>query len=345
MSFTDTIYEKLRRHPKRIVFPDGDDARVIWAAQEFYRQRLGVPVLLGNRDVVRAVAESHGIRLDHVMILDPETASDMPMFCRYVEKLERYRRMGLRDAREILLNRNYFAAAMLQHGVVDGLVGGVSTYSGSLLRPLIQLVKPQAHAEVISSCTIVELPERRQFGDKGVLFFADCAVVPEPTMHQLAVIAVEAGMLARQVFGTTPRVAMLSYSTKGSAQKPDTQKVAGATELARALAVRLGVEMEIDGEMQADTALAPDVARVKAAASPVAGRANVLIFPNLDSGNIGLKLVQYLGGAQIYGQIITGLTRPAAELSRGTVKEDIVKIAAVIGLQAVEYRKLYPLES
>ncbi|MCX7713284.1 MAG: phosphate acyltransferase [Chthoniobacterales bacterium] len=342
MSFTDSIYEKLRRHPKRIVFPDGDDPRVLWAAQEFYRLRLGVPILLGNKEVVHAVAEAHSIRLDHVMIIDPETASDMPMFCRYVEKLERYRKMGLKDPREILLNRNYFAAAMLQHGVVDGLVGGISTYSGSLLRPLIQLVKPLDHAEVISSCTIVELPNKPNIGDNGVLFFADCAVVPEPTMHQLAVIAVEAGLLARQVFGTKPRVAMLSYSTKGSAQKPNTQKVAGATELARALAKRLGVEMEIDGEMQADTALAPDVARVKSVISPVAGNANVLIFPNLDSGNIALKLVQYLADAQIYGQIITGLTRPAAELSRGTLKEDIVKIAAVIGIQAVEYRKLYP---
>lgn len=340
MSFTDSIFEKLKRHPKRIVFPDGDDPRVVRAAQEFYDRQIGVPVLLGKRPVIEKVALAEKVSLDHVMIIDPETSDDLPVFCQRLEKLDRYRNLGVKDARAILVNRNYFGAMMLQHGLVDGLVGGVSSYSGSLLRPLIQLVKPLPHAKVLSGCMIVEL-SNRNFGDDGVLFFADCGVVPDPTSEQLAVIAVEAGLLARQVFGRKPRVAMLSFSTKGSARTASTEKVAGATELARQLASDLGVEIAIDGELQADAALLPDLAQVKVGSSLVAGHANVLVFPDLNSGNIGVKLVQYLAGAQVYGQIVVGLSRPAAELSRGTRAEDIAKVAAVVGLQAIEYRKLY----
>lgn len=340
MSFTDSIFEKLKRHPKRIVFPDGDDPRVVRAAQEFYDRQIGVPVLLGKRPVIEKVALAEKVSLDHVMIIDPETSDDLPVFCQRLEKLDRYRNLGVKDARAILVNRNYFGAMMLQHGLVDGLVGGVSSYSGSLLRPLIQLVKPLPHAKVLSGCMIVEL-SNRNFGDDGVLFFADCGVVPDPTSEQLAVIAVEAGLLARQVFGRKPRVAMLSFSTKGSARTTSTEKVAGATELARQLASDLGVEIAIDGELQADAALLPDLAQVKVGSSLVAGHANVLVFPDLNSGNIGVKLVQYLAGAQVYGQIVVGLSRPAAELSRGTRAEDIAKVAAVVGLQAIEYRKLY----
>lgn len=341
MSFTDTVFEKLRRHPKRIVFTDGDDPRVVRAAQDFYQHRLGVPVLLGPRKAIEEVALREKISLDHVMIIEPEKAADMPLLCARLEKFRRYRNIGQADARAILSNRNYFGAMMLQYGLVDGLVGGVTSYSGSLLRPLIQLVRPLSHAEVISGCMVVELPDK-QFGDDGVLFFADCGVVPDPTMQQLSVIAVETGLLARQVFGSKPRVALLSFSTKGSARTTSTEKVAGATELARKLATDLGVDLAFDGELQADAALLPELARVKVGSSLVAGRANVLIFPDLNSGNIAVKLIQHLAGAQVYGQIITGLSRPAAELSRGTRAEDIHKVAAMVGLQAIEYRKLYP---
>lgn len=341
MSFTESIYEKLRRHPKRIVFPDGDDPRVLRAAQDFYEHEIGVPVLLGKKPKIEKLALTEGTSLDHVMIIDPEKSSDFPLFCQRLERMDRFRGMPNRDVRATMTNRNYFAAMMLQYGLVDGLVGGVASYSGSLLRPLIQLVRPLPHAEVISGCMIVEVPNRA-LGDDGVLFFGDCGVVPDPTIQQLAVIAVETGLLAKQVFGRVPRIAMLSFSTKGSARTPSTEKVAGATELARKLAAELGEELEVDGELQADAALLPDLAQVKVGTSLVAGRANVLIFPDLNSGNIAVKLVQHLGGAQVYGQIIVGLSRPAAELSRGTRSEDIAKVAAIVGLQAIEYRKLYP---
>jgi phosphate acetyltransferase len=232
---------------------------------------------------------------------------------------------------------------MLQYGLVDGLVGGVSSYGGSLLRPLIQLVKRFPHADLITSAMIVSLPNST-FGDDGVLFFADCAVVPDPTMQQLGSIAVQTGLLARQVFGKRPRVALLSFSTKGSAKTASTEKVAGATVIARELATKLGVDMAVDGELQADTAIVPELAGIKQVGGLVAGRANVLVFPDLNSANISVKLVHHLAGARVYGQILLGLTRPAAELSRGTHPDEIAAVAAIVGLQAIEYRKLYPHE-
>jgi phosphate acetyltransferase len=163
-------------------------------------------------------------------------------------------------------------------------------------------------------------------------------------MEQLASIAVQTGLVARQVFGQRPRVALLSFSTKGSARTPSTEKVAGAVVIARKLADELGVEIAVDGEMQADAALIPEVASKKMEASLVGGQANVLVFPDLNSGNIAAKLIQHLGGAKVYGQILLGLSRPAADLSRGATVEEIVSVAAVVGLQAIEYRKLYPAE-
>jgi phosphate acetyltransferase len=341
MKFLDTVFAKLKRHPKRIVFPDGDDPRVVRASRLFYEREAGVPVLVGRREVIERVAAAEKVDMDHVAVVNPETSSDLPGFCERLERLDRYRNMGIRDARALMTNPNYFAAMMLQNGQVDALVGGVGSVSGSLLRPLIRLVKPLPHAPLVSGCIIAELPTE-QYGDDGVMFLADCGVVPDPDMQQLAAIAVQTGLLARQVFGRRPRVAMLSFSTKGSARTASTEKVAGAVVLARQLADQIGAEIAVDGEMQADAALDADLAERKMGPSLVAGKANVLIFPDLNSGNICAKILQYIAGARIHGQILLGLSHPAADLSRGAGVEDIVSVAALVGLQAIEYRKLYP---
>jgi len=343
MGFIETVFEKVRRHPKRIVFPDGELPRVIRAAEIFYQRQLGIPVLLGRRSVIENIALHEKISLDHVAVVNPESSEELPTFCRRLERLERYRKTGLRDSREIMVKPNYFAAMMVQYGLADALVGGVDAAGGALLRPLLHLVKPLPFADVISSCTIVEL-KSRDHGDDGVLFFADTGVVPDPTMEQLATIAVQTGMLARQVFGRRPRVAMLSFSTKGSARTPSTQKVAAAVELARHIAEKAGCEMSVDGEMQADAALNPTLAEIKMGESHVGGRANVLIFPDLNSGNIAVKLVQLFADCESYGQMFLGFTKPAADLPRGCTPQGIVAMAALVGLQAIEYRKLYPAE-
>ena len=180
------------------------------------------------------------------------------------------------------------------------------------------------------------------YGENGVLFFADCAVIPEPTVPQLAQIGVQAGKLCAQLTGVRPRVAFLSFSSKGSSKHASAEKMSAATALARKAAESAEMDMEIDGELQADTALLPPLAQVKAPNSLVAGQANVLIFPDLNSGNIAAKLVEHLAGAEAYGQILLGLSKPCADLSRGATVETIVGAAAIVGLQAIEYRKLYP---
>ncbi len=341
MKFIESVFQKLKRHPKRIVFPEGTEPRILKAAEEFVKLQLGPAMVLGKKDAVEKVALQEKVDLDHINIIDPETSSDLPVFCERLDKLKRYHNIGPSDAKATMVKPNYFAAMMVQYGQADALVGGTSTTAGTLLRPLIQLIKPLPHVKTISSCMIIESQDKH-FGENGVMLLADCAVIPEPTVEQLATIAVETGMIARQLKGIPPRVAMLSYSTKGSAKQPSAEKVAAATALARQKAADQGIEMQIDGEMQADTALLADLAAVKAPDSAVAGKANVLIFPDLNSGNIAAKLIQHLAHVEAYGQILLGLSRPAADMSRGATVQDILGAAAIVGLQAIEYRKLYP---
>lgn len=341
MRFIETVYAKLQRHPKRIVFPEGKEPRVLQAAAEIYKMKIGAPILLGNRDEIEECAVRKRIDITRIGIIDPATASDLPMFCKWLEKMRRYRNLGPGEAESFVKNPNYFGAMMIQHGQADALVGGVSGYAGSLLRPLFQLVKPLDGVSTISSAMVVALKDTR-FGEGGLLLFADCAVIPDPTVPQLAQIGIQAGRLLAQLTGVRPRVAFLSYSTKGSAANAATEKIAAATAQARKEAERESIEMEIDGELQADTALLPELAAAKAPSSLVAGAANVLVFPDLNAGNIAVKLVEHLAGADVYGQILLGLSKPCADLSRGASVETIVGTAAIVGLQAIEYRKLYP---
>jgi phosphate acetyltransferase len=344
MRYISTVFQKLKRHPKRIVFPEGTEPRVLRAAARFVKLHLGAPIVLGKRDEIEKIALAEQIDLDHIGIIDPATSDEMPAFVSRLEKLKRYRNLGSKEAAEILANPNYFGAMMTQYGLVDGLVAGARETASSALRPIIQLIKPLPTTTSISTCMMLDLSNKR-YGERGVMFFADCAVIPDPTVEQLADIAVQAGAVCRQMTGNKPRIAMLSFSTKGSANLSSPQKVVAATALARQKAQDQGLEMEIDGELQADTALLSDLAQKKAPTSLVAGKANVMVFPDLNSGNIGAKLVQYLAGAETYGQILLGLTKPCADLSRGASEEDILGVAAIIGLQAIEFRKLYPTES
>lgn len=341
MRFIETVFQKLKRHPKRIVFPEGTEPRVLRAAARFVKLQLGAPVVLGRKEEIEKIALAEDISLDHIGVIDPTTSSELPTFVARLEKLKRYRDLGTKQATEILANPNYFGAMMVQYNQVDGLVTGALETASSALRPLIQLIAPLPTTTSISSCMMLDLSNKR-YGERGVMFFADCAVIPEPNVEQLSDIAVQTGAICRQMTGNKPRIALLSFSTKGSANLPSPQKVAAATALARRKAEDQGLEMEIDGEMQADTALLSDLASRKAPTSLVAGKANVMIFPDLNSGNIGAKLVQYLAGAETYGQILLGLSRPCADLSRGATEDDILGVAAILGLQAIEYRRLYP---
>ena len=338
MPFIDTVFSRLRRHPKRIVFPEGENPRAIRAGRRFYELGLGVPILLGRRAVIEETARRERIPFDHLGMINPENSADLPDFCRFLETLDRYKNLGLADERSVLLNPNYYAAMMVQYGRADAVVGGVSAPANALLRPLLRLVKPAGGQHLVSSCVVADTG-REELGHEGTLVLADCGVIPSPDIEQLAAIALQGAHLCRQLTGEIPRVAMLSYSTKGSAVTPGTEKVAAAAVLARQLAQSRHLEIEVDGEFQLDTALRPEAAHAKSVQSAVAGRANVLVFPDLASGHIAAKLVALLGG-RAYGQILAGLTKPAAAVSRSDDADTITAVAAIVGLQAIEMRRL-----
>jgi phosphate acetyltransferase len=340
MRFIGSVIEKLQRHPKRIVFPEGTEPRVLQAARQFYSLRCGVPILLGERPQIKSAAEKLNVSLEGIRIINPAESEELENFAKRYELLRRYKGIKEREARETLMKPNYFGAMMVAMHQADGMVSGTNEVSGSVLRPLFQIIKVAPQSTTASSCMVLEVEDSR-FGERGVLFLADCGVIPEPTVEQLADIAVSTAELCRQLLNAQPKVAFLSYSTKGSATHPSIGRVQAATALARQKAEQKMIEADFDGEMQVDAALIPEIAERKLPESKVAGRANILIFPDLNSGNIGSKLIQHVTRANAYGQILMGLDRPAADLSRGSNAHDIMGVAAILGIQATAYKLLY----
>jgi phosphate acetyltransferase len=341
MRFIGNVIEKLQRHPKRVVFPEGEEPRILQAARQFSALRLGAPIVLGDPDKIKDVAEGINIPLDGIRIINPATSEDTDNFARRFHSLRREKGLRATEAREAMLQPNYYGAMMLAMHQADGCISGASHISGSVLRPLFQIIKVAPDIKTASSCMVMEVEDTR-IGEKGVLFMADCGVIPDPTVDELADIAVATARLARHMLGIRPRVAFLSFSTKGSASHPSAGKIQAATAMARRKAEQLFLEADFDGEMQADAALVPEIADRKLQDSKVAGRANVLIFPDLNSSNIASKLVRTVSRANAYGQILLGLNRPAADVSRGSSAHDILGVAAIIGVQATDYQKLYP---
>ena len=341
MRFIGNVMEKLQRHPKRVVFPEGEEPRILQAARQYYALRLGVPILLGDKDKIAAMAKDLNISLEGIRVISPATSEDIDNFSKRFHSLRREKGLRATEAREAMLQPNFYGAMMLAMHQADGLISGASHITGSVLRPLFQIIKVAPDIKTASSCMVMEV-ENTRIGEGGVLFMADCGVIPEPNVEQLADIAVSTARLARHLLGIKPRVALLSFSTKGSASHASVGKVQAATAQARHKASQLFLEAEFDGEMQVDAALVPETAVRKLHDSQVAGRANVLIFPDLNSGNIASKLVALVGHASSYGQILLGLNRPAADVSRGSSAHDILGVAAIVAVQSTDYQKLYP---
>src|SRR5437899_954519 len=341
MRFIGSVIEKLQRHPKRIVFPEGAEPRVLQAARQFYSLRLGAPILLGDRTKIKEVAEALNISLEGIRIINPVESDDFDNFAHRFEILRRYKGLKALEAREAMIQPNYFGAMMVAMHQADGFVSGTNQISGSVLRPLFQIIKVAPQATTASSCQVMEVEDTR-FGENGVLLMGDCGVIPDPTVEQLADIAVSTAQLAWQLLGVRPRVALLSFSTKGSASHPSIGKVQAATAQAHQQAQEKGIEADFDGELQVDAALVPEIAARKVPDSKVAGNANVLIFPDINSGNIASKRVRAIARANAYGQILLGLDRPAADVSRGSNAHDILGVAAIVGVQSIEYHDLYP---
>jgi phosphotransacetylase len=309
-------------------------------AQELASHEISAPILLGNRDSLHQLAKENGISLDMVGIINPETSVELPRFAAMFEKMERYRKMSVANPEEVMRRPDYFAAMMLQYGNADGIVGGNSIYPEAFFRPLFHMIKPQNHCPSAASCMAVVDQENPLLGDDGILFLADCAIIPRPTVEELAMIAVESGRIATTLLGRPARVAMLSYSTRGSAKTPDTEHVLAAMELARQRARQNLVDIEIDGEFQIDVALQPEAAKRKGVHSLVAGKADVVVFPDLNSGHLASKLFVLGAGPRAYGQLLLGLSRPAAQVSRICTADTIFGVSLAVGVEAIKYREL-----
>ncbi len=340
MPIVPKLIEKLQRHPKRVVFPEGGDPRVLQAARQWVTRRMGAPILLGDRTLIKATAQRLDINLQGMRIIEPERSEDLEGFAVQLETLRRDKGLTLPQARAAVRDSNYYAVLMLANSQADAMVGGATSTASSALRPLFQIIPRQEHSKTASSLMIIDFDEKK-VGSDGALFFADCGVLPEPTAEQLADIALTTATVARHLTNEVPRVAMLSWSTLADSAHPALLKVRRATELARLKAAAAKLEIEIDGPLQVDAALDTLAAETKKVGGTVAGRANVLIFPDLAAGNIAFKLVHILAGANSFGQIITGLSRPAAEISRGSSAHDVFGAAAIVGCQAIDRRLLY----
>ena len=339
MRFIGSVIEKLQRHPKRIVFPEGEEPRVIQAARQFHSLRLGVPILLGNQRKVKDAATRLKIPLDGIRVIDPEQSQDLEEFARRFKAL---RRGGLKqpEARDAMLNPDYFGAMMVAMRQADGLISGATRVTAAVLRPVSQIIKRAPQALTVFGCMVMEIEDTR-LGENGVLFLADCDVIPDPTVEQLSDIAVSTAQLAGHLLGVKPRVALLSYSTKDTAAHHSAGKMQAATALAAQKARQKGLAADFDGELQADAALVPAIAARKAPGSKVAGNANTLIFPDLNSASIASRLVRHVARANAYGHILLGLDRPVADVSRGSNAHDILGVAAIVGVQAITYNQLY----
>ena len=343
MRFIGSVIEKLQRHPKRIVFPEGTEPRVLQAARQFHALRLGVPILLGDRARIAEAADTLNVSLEGIRIINPAESEDLDNFARRFEVLSHYTGKRLKDfeAREAMLQPNYFGAMMLAMHQADGFVAGTRQITAAVLRPLFQTIKPAPQTSTLASCLVMEV-EDSGLGKDGVLFMADCDVVEEPSVEELADIAVCTAQLARHLLGVRPRVALLSFSTKGSASHPSAGKVQAATALAEQKALERKLDADFDGELQVDAALVPEIAARKLPDSKLGGNANVLIFPDLNAANIASKLARLVGRANAYGHILLGLDRPAADVSRGSNAHEILGVAGIVGVQSIDYHLLYP---
>ena len=330
MGLLQQIRDKAKAGRKRIVLAEGTEERTVRAAAEVTAQGIAEIALVGDEQAIRQKARELGVDLTGVAIEDPAASPRAAAYAALLYELRKNKGMTP-EAAEKLVTENplYFATMMLKTGDADGLVAGAVHSTGDVLRPALQIIKTAPGIKVVSSCMLMECPDR-SYGQNGVLVFADCAVIPNPTAEELAGIAISSAHTAKALAGMEPKVAMLSFSTKGSAQHELVTKVQEATRIAQAAAPQLA----IDGELQADAALVASVGKLKSPDSPVAGEANVLVFPDLQAGNIGYKLVQRLAGAEAVGPIIQGLAKPVNDLSRGCSVEDIVSVVAIAAVQA-----------
>lgn len=333
MSLFARLTARAKDNLRRIVLPEGDETRNLSAADQILADKAAEIILIGNpKDIKAKAAELNLANIDKATIIDPSDSAVIDKYAPLLYELRKKKGMTPEEARVKAADILYLGALMVKAGDADGMVSGAVHATGDVLRAAFQVIKTAPGIDTVSGAFIMLLPKDSQYGENGILVFADCAVVPDPDAHQLAQIAICTAETARRVAGIEPRVAMLTFSTKGSAKHERVEKVIEATKLAH----EMDPNLKLDGELQADAALVPSVAALKAPESTVAGKADVLIFPSLEVGNIAYKLVQRLAGVQAVGPLLQGLAAPVSDLSRGCSCEDIYKTIIMTANQSIK---------
>lgn len=333
MSFIDIIKEKARQEIQTIVLPEAMDIRTLTATEQVLEQKLANIILIGDEEEIKAKAGD--LKIDGAKIVNPKSFEKMDEYVDMLFKLRESKGMTKEKAQELLLNDPLFLGVMMvKMKDADGMVAGAVNSTANVLRPSLQILKTAAGTKIVSTFFVMSVPDC-ELGVNGTFIFSDCGLNQNPSAEELASIAGSSAKTFESLVGGEPIIAMLSHSSKGSASHPDVDKVVEATKIAQ----REYPQYQIDGELQADAAIIPKVGQSKAPDSKVAGRANVLVFPDLDSGNIAYKLVQYLAKAEAYGPITQGIAAPINDLSRGASAEDIVGVVAITAVQAINQKK------
>ena len=329
MELMKKLWNAAKADKRRIVLPEGEEERTLAAAEKIHQLELAYPILVGDDEKIQSKAKELGVNLEGIEIVNPEKSERLGEYIKEFYELRKNKGMTMEKAERIVRDPLYFGTMMVKLDDADGMVSGAVHTTGDLLRPGLQIIKTTPGVSVVSSFFIMMVPGSK-YGEEGMLLFSDCAVNPNPNYEELAAIAIATADTARELCKVEPRVAMLSFSTMGSADHETVDKVRRATELAK----QLRPDLLIDGEMQLDAAIVEKVASQKAPNSKVAGRANVLIFPDLQSGNIGYKLVQRFANAEAIGPMCQGFAKPINDLSRGCSADDIVNVVALTAVQA-----------
>jgi len=331
MNLINKIIERAKANKQRIVLPEGTEKRTLEAANQLIGDGVAEIILLGDPKEINGLADEMKLQnIGKATIIDPKNHDKKQIYMDLLVELRKSKGMTPEKAAVLVEDSLYLACLMIKNGDADGEIAGAQNTTGDVLRPALQIIKTSPGVSVVSGAFIM-FTQTPQYGENGTLIFADCAVMPNPNAQELASIAIASAQTARALVGVEPRVAMLSFSTKGSAQHEMIDKVTEATRIAKETAP----DLLIDGELQADAALVPSVGASKAPGSLIAGKANVLVFPTLESGNIGYKLVQRLGNAEAVGPILQGMAAPVNDLSRGCSVDDIYKMVAIAANQAI----------
>lgn len=332
MKLFDRLTQTAKANPQRIVLPEGNEARTLTAADHILADDIAKIILIGDpKEIYQLAKELNLNHIDKATIINPCDEAIIDKYAPMFYELRKKKGITMEEARLTTANPLYLGCLMVKNGDADGQVAGAMNTTGNVLRAAFQVIKTQPGIDVVSGAFLMLLPDGLNYGTNGILVFADCAVIPDPTAKELAQIAVSAAQTARDIAGIEPRVAMLSFSTKGSARHERVDKVIEALAIAKEMAPGL----IIDGELQTDAAIVPSVAQKKAPSSALSGRANVLIFPSLEVGNIAYKLVQRLGNVEAVGPLLQGLAAPVNDLSRGCYPEDIFKTIIMTCNQAI----------